>query len=157
MVASHLRIGNIVAREYDLTPQRIMVLFPGCIHLENCSDETVEIAVIPIPITGLFLNKTGVSNYIQIEQPDWHKPYIRPLESLNNYFRYLKENKQALQSNNHPESIVPVEFYFGNTLLLKVSYIHHLQNVFFNLSYGHELFPFPFNPYPEEKNTDLVL
>jgi hypothetical protein len=154
MIASHLRIGNLVALEYDLTPQRIMVLSPGCIHLENCSVETVESAVIPVPITELFLKKTGVSNYIQIEQPGWHKLYSRSLESLNNYLHSFKGNEQALQNNNHPESIVPVEFYLGNIALLKVSYVHHLQNVFFNLSRGHELFPFPFYGFTEEKNPE---
>jgi hypothetical protein len=154
MTASHLRIGNIVALEYNPAPQRIMVLSPGCIHLENTSEETVETAVIPVPVTGRFLNKTGVSNFIQIQHPDWYKMYIRPLESLNNFLHDFKEERQvAFTGKSIVENIIPVRFYFGNTLLLKVSCIHHLQNVFINLSRGHELFPFPFNPYPEEKNN----
>jgi hypothetical protein len=107
-----------------------------------------------VPVTGRFLNQTGVSNFIQIQQPDWHKQYVRPLESLNKYLHSFKEERQvAFTGKSIVENIIPVRFYFGNTLLLKVSCIHHLQNVFFNLSRGHELFPFPFNPYPEEKNN----
>ncbi|MDR0791691.1 MAG: hypothetical protein LBE82_00165 [Chitinophagaceae bacterium] len=150
MNASHLRIGNIVALEYNPAPQRIMVLSPGCIYLENCPEETVETAVIPVPVTGRFLNQTGVNNFIQIQQPDWYKMYVRPLESLNNYLHSFKEEKQVSLTGNNTENIVPVRFYLGNTFLLEVSCIHHLQNVFFNLSRGQELFPFPFNPYPEK-------
>lgn len=146
MTASHLRIGNIVALEYDTTPQRIMVLSPGCIHLENCPVETDENIIIPVPITSLFIEKTGAGNSIQLQQQDWHKLYTRPLESLDNYLRHFKQkDTAAVHKNAGP--IVPVWFYFGEVALLKVSYIHHLQNVFFNLSRGHELFPFPFNPY----------
>jgi hypothetical protein len=150
MTASHLRIGNIVALDYEPVPQRIMVLSPGCIHLENCSVESDENCIVPVPITELFLNLTGVNYFMQIQQPEWYKLYVRSLEGLNNYFHHYKE-KELNQSSEKP---APVQFYFGKTLLLNVTYVHHLQNIFFNLSKGNELFPFPFNPYPEEKNID---
>lgn len=150
MIASHLRIGNIVTLEDGTMPQRIMVLSPGCIHLENCATETDEKSILPVPITSFFLNKTGVSDSVQIQQQGWHKLYTRPLESLNNYLQYFKQKGKSPTSKDNPK-IIPVQFYFGKTVLLKVSYVHHLQNVFFNLSRGHELFPFPFNPYAEEK------
>ena len=146
MIASHLRIGNIVALEYDTVPQRIMVLSPGCIHLENCTTETDENSIMPVPITKLFTDTTGISTSIQIQGSYWYKLYARSLESLNNYLCYCKQ-KDTVRTGTDNEQIVPVQFYFGSTLLLKLSYIHHLQNVFFNLSRGHELFPFPFNPY----------
>lgn len=145
MIASHLRIGNIVALEYDTVPQRIMVISPGCIHLENCTTETDESIIIPVPITPLFIKKTGVSDTIQIQQRNWHKLYACPLESLDNYLRSFRQTGTS-PVNKGNEPIVPVRFYFGKTVLLKITYIHHLQNVFFNLSRGHELFPFPFNP-----------
>ena len=154
MIASHLRIGNIVALEDDPMPQRIMVLSPGCIHLENCSVEADEKFIVPVPITELFLSKTEVSTIIQIQQQGWHNLYTRPLESLNNYLQYYKQKNLPLSSSKSNQQMIPVQFYFGKTVLLKVSYVHHLQNVFFNLSRGHELFPFPFNPYPEEKNSN---
>lgn len=150
MFASHLRIGNIVALEYDATPQRIMVLSPGCIHLENCSFEDDENFIIPVPITELFLSKMNISPIIQIQEKNWHRFYHRSLENLTNYLDHLKNKQLITSANKISEQIIPVWFYFGNTALLKVSHVHLLQNVFFNLSRGHELFPFPFNPYPEQ-------
>ena len=154
MVASHLRIGNIVALEYDATPQRIMVLSPGCIHLENATVETDESVVVPVPVNELFLHTTGISAFIQIQPADWHRLYTRPLESLNLFLQYHHQKNNQLSSSENNHRIVPVWFFLGKTVLFKVSYVHHLQNIFFNLSRGQELFPFPFNPYPEEKNID---
>jgi hypothetical protein len=146
MVASHLRIGNIVALDYEPIPQRIMVLSPGSVHLENCPLESDESSIVPVPITELFLNLTGVNYFMQIQQPEWYKLYVRSLDGLDNFLHHCKE-KELNQSSEKPAT---VQFYLGKTLLLNVTYVHHLQNIFFNLSKGHELFPFPFNPYPEK-------
>jgi endonuclease III-like uncharacterized protein len=102
----------------------------------------------------LFLSKTGVNCFIQLQQSNWQELYTCPLENLNNYLHHFIDKKYELLSDKTAENIVPVQFYLGKTFLLKVNYIHHLQNIFFNLSHGHELFPFPFNPYPEEITKD---
>ena len=109
MKSSDLRLGNIVAVCYEdrITPDTVLVLEPGVVHLSNRKNQDSDRDIIGVTLKEEWLTKFNFKYDIHSDEWKFDVIIIKKIQS-GNVNTWLAQSK---------------------TLLLKIEFVHQLQDL----------------------------
>ena len=109
MKSSDLRIGNIVAVCYEdrATPDTVLVLEPGVVHLSNRKNPDSDRDIVGVPL-----------------QEEWLRKFNFKYNSHSDEWKFDVIIIKKIQSGN-----VNTWLFQSKTLLLNIEFVHQLQDL----------------------------